>query len=56
MTNLCNTLLSNDGVHAIPADSGKTIRSAPVIERVIEVDFAPIITIDSTGSIIMFRV
>ena len=39
---LCNSLLSNDRVHAIPADSGKMIKPKPVIDTVIEVDVAPI--------------
>ena len=33
MINLCNTLLPNDKVHAIPADIGKIIRPIPVNER-----------------------
>ena len=55
MINLCNTLLRNDRVHAIPADFGKIIKSIPVIHRVIEVDVAPIITVVSIGSKIVFR-
>ena len=50
MMNLCSTLLPIDRVHAIPADIGKTIKPIPVIDRVIEVDVAPIITIVSTVS------
>ena len=48
MINLCNTLLPKDRVQAKPADIGKTIRPIPVIDRVIEVDVAPMITIEST--------
>ena len=53
---LCNTLLPHDRVHAIPADIGKIIKPTPVIDRVIEVDVAPMITIESTDSNIVFRV
>ena len=56
MTNLCNTLLPNDNVHEIPAVIGRRIRPIPVIDRVIEVDVAPMITIESTDSNIVFRV
>ena len=56
MINLCKTLLPNDRVQAIPADIGKTIKSIPVIDRVIEVDVAPLITRESTDSNIVFRV
>ena len=52
----CNTLLANDRVHAIPADIGKTIKPIPVIDRVIKVDVAPIITIVSIDSNIVFKV
>ena len=52
----CNTLLANERVHAIPADFGKTIKPIPVFDRVIEVDFALIITIVSTDSNIVFGV
>ena len=53
---MCNTLLPNDKVHAIPADIGKIFQPKPVIDKVIEVEVAPMITIDSTDSNIMFRV
>ena len=53
---LCNTLLPNDRVQAIPADIGKIIKPIPVIDRVIEVDVAAMITIQSTDSNIVFRV
>ena len=56
MISFCNTLLPNDRVQAIPADMGKIIRPAPVTDKVIEVDDAPMITILSTGSNIVFRV
>ena len=56
MINLCDTLLSNDGVQAIPADIGNTIRRIPVIDRVMEVDVAPMIILLSTDSKFMFRV
>ena len=51
-----NTLLPNDRVHAIPAHIGKTIKPIPLIDRVIEVDVVPIITIVSTDSHLVFRV
>ena len=53
---LCITLLLNDRVQAIPADFGKTIKPIPVIDRVREVDVAPMITIESTDSNIVFGV
>ena len=43
-------------MHAIPADIGKIIKPIAAIDRVIEVDVAPIITIVSTDSNIVFRV
>ena len=52
----CNTLLPNDRAHAFPAGIGKKIKPIPVIDRVIEVQFAPIVTIVSTDSNIVFRV
>ena len=54
--NLCNTLLPNDRVQAIPADVGKIIKATPVTDRVIEVDVAPMMTILSTDSNIVYRV
>ena len=51
---LCNTSLPKDRVQAIPADMGKTIKPIPVIDKVIEVDVAPMITIDSIDSNIEF--
>ena len=56
MINLCNTLLPNDRVQAIPADIGKIIKPTPVIDIVIEVDVAAMITIESTDSNIVFKV
>ena len=56
MINLCNNLLPKDKPQAIPADIGKTINPIPVIDRVIEVDVAPMITILSTDSNTVFRV
>ena len=56
MIKLCNTLLPKDRVQAIPADIGKTIKPIPVIDRVIDVDGAPMVTIESTDSNIVFRV
>ena len=43
-------------MHAIPTDIGKIIKPIAVIDRVIEVDVAPVITIVSTDSNIVFRV
>ena len=56
MINLCNTLLPNDKVHAIPADIGEIIKPKPVTDTVIEVDVAAMITILSTDSNTVFRV
>ena len=53
---LCNILLPNDRVQAIPADIGNTIKPIPVNDRVIEIDVGAIITIESTDSNIVFRV
>ena len=52
----CNILLPNDRVQAIPADMGKIIKPTPVTDRVTEDDVAPMITILSTDSNIVFRV
>ena len=43
-------------MHAIPSDFDKIIKPIAVIDRVIEVDVAPITTIVSTDSNIVFRV
>ena len=56
MNNLCNTLLPNDRVHAIPADIGKIIKPTPVIDKLLKIDVPPIVTIVSTDSKIVFRV
>ena len=48
-------MLPKDKVHAIPADNGKTIKPVPVIDKVVEVDVAPILPIVSNGSNIVFR-
>ena len=56
MINLCKTLLDNYKAQAIPADIGNIIKPTPVIDRVIEVDVAPMITIASTDSKNVFRV
>ena len=53
---LCNTLLPNDKVQAIPADFGKIIKPTPVTDKVIEVDVAPMMMIESTDSNTVFRV
>ena len=56
MINLCNSLLPNDRVQAIPADIGKTIKPIPATDSVIEVEVAAMITIVSTDSNIVFKV
>ena len=53
---LCKTLLPNDRVQAILANIGKIIKLTPVTDRNIEVDVAPMITIESTDSNVVFRV
>ena len=55
MINLCNTFLPNDKPQAIPADIGKIIKPIPVIDKVIEVDVAAMIKIESTDSNTVFR-
>ena len=52
---LCNVLLANDRVQAIPADIGKIFKLTPEFDKVIEVDVAPMITILSIDSNIVFR-
>ena len=49
-------MLHNARVQAIPADIGKNFKPTQVIGRVIEVDVAPMITILSTDSNIVFKV
>ena len=53
---LCNTLLSNDRVHAIPVDIGKINKPIPVIDRFVEFDVAPILPIVATDFNTVFRV
>ena len=53
---LCNTLLPTDKQQTIPAEIGTTTKPIPVIDRVVEVEVAPIITIESTDSNIVFGV
>ena len=52
---LCINLLPNDRMHAIPADFGTIFELKPVIDKVIEVHVAPIITVVTNDSIIVFR-
>ena len=47
MIDLCNTLLAEDRVHAIPAKIGKKIKPVTVFDRDIPVDVAPILAIES---------
>ena len=56
MLTSCNTLLLNDGVLSIPADIGEIIKPIPVIDRVIEVDVAAIVTILSSDPNIVVTV
>ena len=56
MNKLCKTLLPSHKVPARPADFGKTIKPIPVIDRVVEVDVAPLIIILTTDSNTVFRV
>ena len=56
MNQSCKTLLDNDRAQAIPADIGKVNKLTPVIDGVIGVDVAPMITIEFTDSKIVFRV
>ena len=56
MNILCNTLLPNDKVQAMPADFGKIIKPLPVIDRVIEINVAPMITTLSIDSNTVYRV
>ena len=53
---LCNILLPNHRAHTIPDENGKIIKPTQVLDKVIEVDVAPIITIVSTFSNIVLRV
>ena len=53
---LCNALLPNDRAHAVPDDISKVIKPIPLIDKVVEIDDAPKITIVSTDSNIVFRI
>ena len=53
---LCNTLLPIDRAHGIPAGTGRKFIPIPKIDKFIEVELAPIITIVSTDPNIVFRV
>ena len=53
---MINSLLPNNKAHAILAYIGKIIKPIPVIDRVIEVDVAPLLTIVSTESNIVIEV
>ena len=55
MINLCNTLLLIDRTHALPAVIGNIFKPLPVIDKIIEADVAPILTIQSTDSIDVLR-
>ena len=55
MINFCNTLVPKNRVLPIPADIGKIFKLIPIIDRVLEVDVAAIITIVSTDSNIVIR-
>ena len=46
----------NDKIQPIPSDIGKIIIAIPVIDKVIEFDVAPIITILSSDSNKLYRV
>ena len=56
MIKFCIILLPSDGAQVIPADMGKIIKPTPVTDRVTEIDVAPMITMLSTDSNIVFRV
>ena len=56
MISLCNILLPNDQPQAIPADMCKIIKAIPVIDKLVEVDVAPMITMLSTDSNTVFKV
>ena len=55
MINLCNILLPNDRLQAIPADIGRIINPTPVSDSVIEVVVVQMITILSTDSNTVFK-
>ena len=56
MINLCIILLPKDRPQATLADIGNIIKPIPVIDKVIEVEVAAMITILSTDSNIVFKV
>ena len=56
MINLCKILLPKDIPQAIPAGIGKIIKPIPVIDSVIDVEVAPMITMLSTDSYTVFKV
>ena len=56
MNILCNTLLPNEKVQAIPATIGKVFKPIPVNDRILEIDVAPKIPIVSIGFKFLFRV
>ena len=49
-------MLPNDRVQAIPAHIGKILKPIPVIDRVIEIDVAPIISTVSIDPNTVFKV
>ena len=53
---LCTIVLLSDKEQTIRADIGKMIKPIPVIDRIIEVDVAPMISIECTDSNIVFTV
>ena len=53
---ISDTLLPNDRVQAVQVDIGKIIKPTPVVEKVIEVDVAPMIIKPSADSNTVFRV
>ena len=56
MIKFCKTLLPGDKVQTRPAELGETIKPIPVIDKVVEVDVAPMITNPSMDSRSLFRV
>ena len=56
MTFSYNNLLPNDKLQAMPADIGSGINPKPVVDKHIEVDVAPKITIPPTDFKIVIRV
>ena len=56
LINLCNTLLPNDKVQAIPVDIGKIFKPTPVIDKVFENEVAQMIIILSIDFNTVYRV